>query len=163
MACIYSIPILQTPYTDTCSCQYVCCAHAHQHMHWSQKDVRCPALSLSTLFPQKGSLSECGAKLVAKKAPVILLSQPHTGLGFQASMPQSKQIVFLIYWWICLLCMYVCESTPSAPAHMWRSEDTLRQDFLSYHVGSKGGIQVHRFHGKDLYPLEWSPWPQLSL
>lgn len=97
----------------TCSCQCVCCAHAHQHMHWSQKDVRCPAPSLLTLFPQKGSLSECRAKLVAKQAPVILLSQPHTVLGFQASMPQSKQIVFLIYRWICL-CVWMdpsCSNT----------------------------------------------------
>lgn len=71
------------------------------------------SVTLDTIPTERRSLSECGAKLVAKQAPVILLSQPHTVLGFQASMPQSKQIVFLIYRWICL-CVWMdpsCSNT----------------------------------------------------
>lgn len=124
MACIYSIPILQTPslHRHTCSCQCVWCAHAHRLCtgHRRTSDV---LLRHSPHYSHRKVLSlNVELKLVAKQAP-------------------SKQIVFLIYWWICLLCRYVCGWTPSAPAHMWRSEDTSWQDFLS--AGSMAKTFTH--------------------
>lgn len=129
MACIVNnIPILQTPYTDTSVHVSVWCAHAHQRCtgHRRTSDV---LLRHSPHYSHRKVLSlNVELKLVAKQAP-------------------SKQIVFLIYWWICLLCRYVCGWTPSAPAHMWRSEDTSWQDFLS--AGSMAKTFTHLSHLSD--------------